>query len=274
MQPGVDPAVAAAIAALTDAALQFNIAFVRRDGRGGGGAAGSGTLVELDGRRGVLTAWHVLEPLTLEADVSLTGGVGDSKFGGVRLKFHPELRLKIAHRPGGSGPDLGFLGLPDDVAGSLTRASFFNLGRASRAAQILGSPPISPLDSCFVTGIVEEFTRDVPAERGLRELKEFRIACFSGHAHQEAAVAGFDYLRFEPNDDGSGSLPFSYGGCSGGGLWRLTPSTLQPVFSGIAFWQSDVMAGKRDLRCHGRISIHQRAVEAIRTAVKMNAGWG
>lgn len=67
-------------------------------------------------------------------------------------------------------------------------------------------------------------------------------------------------------------LPKNFGGISGGGLWQIllkdsSVDKFEPtcyILSGLAFYQSELKANKRLIRCHGRQSIYKNVYEFIK----------
>ena len=82
-----------------------------------------------------------------------------------------------------------------------------------------------------------------------------------------------DYYDFEVITEREG-MPKSFGGFSGGGLWRVlvyhSPLTDKIDWAqrlkGVIFWQSPLVEGKRMIRCHGPKSILSLAQKAISTS--------
>jgi hypothetical protein len=241
---------------------------LRREGSVERGLAiGSGTLVSVDGVRGVLTAAHVLAELPDAAPV----GVVRFKDGAKNLqRQHVDMRFakKVAiMAPGTIGPsdaDIGFLRLPLDVAGSLEATSVFhNLTRRSVEAVIEGVAQRPYVDA--IIGVVAE-------QSTYEEVNLIVVAAsmWIGNIVEEREVRGFDLLEFQIASDGSVKPPSSYGGVSGGGLWRLgltdnfaASRSVTPV--GVLFHQSEPAAdGERLLSCQGPHSVYVRLVEEVR----------
>jgi hypothetical protein len=71
-----------------------------------------------------------------------------------------------------------------------------------------------------------------------------------------------DYYDFELDAHGPG-IPTSYGGFSGGGLWRLlvcsSPLTGKVDWAyrlkGVMFWEFEPVNNRRVIRCHGQETI-------------------
>lgn len=67
-------------------------------------------------------------------------------------------------------------------------------------------------------------------------------------------------------------LPISFGGISGGGVWQVPLlktkegeiQAKEPIFSGVAFYQTAIVDKKRTIRCHGRRSVYESVYKALR----------
>src|SRR6185369_16955562 len=114
---------------IADYAIEF-VRFSRLpDDTETGAVAGSGTLVEVDGKRGILTAWHVLEKFPERGKIGLIVPTRSPQLSRWTVEVDRLIRLQIAY--GGVdafGPDLGFLALPRVETADLgARKSFLNL---------------------------------------------------------------------------------------------------------------------------------------------------
>ena len=85
---------------------------------------------------------------------------------------------------------------------------------------------------------------------------------------------GFDLIDFEFTHGPGTNTPVSFGGVSGGGLWRVFPSgdddgrysSIEPVeLRGVVFYQTDETNGRGGIiSCHGPQGIYGRLVDDIR----------
>lgn len=264
---------------MADQVLAFSVGIVSRDPSGNGHVAGSGTLVRVGQHRGMLTAAHVLAPLSGQRDLALVVGLRDGGFEHRELQFDACYPLTIAYGgPSSSGPDLAFLLFPPDFAASLEGvAAFYNLGIDPRRTQMVfgrfAYPPHTyPAAHWFLlNGCADEFTRNSAPQHGAERVKEFATTSFMGRVRVEPIDGPFDYWRFLPSYAGPVLFPpTSFGGCSGGGLWEVSllrdglSLALGPLLRGVAFWESDEVDDRRWIRCHGPRSLYWRALDAIR----------
>jgi hypothetical protein len=215
--------------------------------------AGTGTLVAYQRAHYILTAAHVWHKVLEAAD----------KVGITLRETHDHTCLFdrqtiVASGPAKMsswtewGPDLIFLRIPDvRVAEIEAFRVFYPLGAEEKtvpgaeyteARLLLGTPG--------ALGIYRQNHASV-------QLTPFWVSRPIRHEHE-----GFDYLdvyaRLPPP-----STVETFGGVSGGGLWRVkiynNPETGEldsiAVLDGVAFYEFEVYGGAGTIRCHGRKSI-------------------
>ena len=225
--------------------------------------SGSGTLVDLDGTLCIVTADHVIDHVRHRDRVGLlTDWRGESR----RCVFD-KIHLHYVRLPRGAsedlGPDLGAMLLPSTGEGLATLQSqkvFYNLGK--RIERFASSYPALSAGVWFPCGVLGEDSRRLPPERGFSNVTGHWGMIGLAPAPVESRRDGFDYLDLRGHLGVDLDMPDSFGGASGGGLWqgliekrvdgRLNLREL--IFSGVIFYQSDVLDGARTLRSHGRAS--------------------
>lgn len=269
--PYIDPLLETISADIAD----FTIGFIRlrnRDGAEDADAAESGTLVTVGALHGILTAAHVLTKLPEHGKVGI---VRFPRAGSAPQKFaidmsHTERLLVGCNVSKADGPDLGFLRLsPNDVAILNATNVFFNLDRRREAA-LLDQAESSHFDG--VAGVIDEWTTELSPERGFGRIKSFRALFGVGLVIKKRESEGFDLLDFEVTYEEGSRSPYSFGGMSGGALWRVYATkngegalsiTDKKVF-GIAFYQSEIVDRKRIITCHGPMSVYRSLIDEIR----------
>jgi hypothetical protein len=155
------------------------------------------------------------------------------------------------------GPDLLFLRIPTEYVGRIEAVkSFYSLDR-DRPQVKLG------VEVLFLMGAPGEFGKYTPQHAELN-INGFQFdANALPHRHGE-----FDYLDSKEDTKFPG-VPKSFGGVSGGGLWRVQifdspdPGKLdwKWFLQGVAFWQIPQPDEHMTVRCHGP--------ESIQTAMKL-----
>ena len=233
---------------------------------------GSGTLVSIGEATAILTADHVLAKLPNPIRVFFPTRFDDSP----RSTPGPPKTIKYSEKrtigrgtDEAEGPDLGLLIIHKcDIPFAKTFYSITKHG--SRA---LTEPWSNDNGGWALVGAPAEWTRcDAPDAR-FATVKEQRVLIGATDVKREFEKDGFDYLDIATNYNDSGyGGPTRFGGCSGGGLWRvdLNQTTSgeinvcdDPILSGVAFYQSPPCDGM--IRCHGRKSIYQRVIQAFHT---------
>lgn len=251
----------------------FCIGFVKltaRDGVEDGQCGGSGTLVDVNGQKCILTAAHVIEDLRAHK-----GNVGIVRFLPNPRRLQT-LRLNMDHiriesvgkAPfGPRGPDIARLILPYDTAAEFAATnSFYNLSSRSGA-----EVPIGPFFEC-IAGVVHERTRDVgqPMIKNAK-CKMFEASFEPGTTEPLDANCDYDLLRFKPQVDTGYTPPESYEGVSGAALWRVycdldehkeLTAIRERWLHGVAFYQSPEIQGARTISCHGRASVFRLVANA------------
>jgi len=236
---------------------------------------GSGTLVQIDDTYGILSAWHVLNPLRNADEIGLVLPTRREPFTHrLSLKREAVLFLKIANcRVQSRGPDLGLLILaPVDIGTLKARKSFYNLPRHREV--VVDSPPTLHQGIWFLCGFVGELTSEGVPDRGYDVVMGFGGACGEVGARKEYRKGKFDYLELEVRYGGTDEPPQNLKGFSGGGVWQVlfTQTHQEAVevkdlfLSGVAFYQSALAHGHRIVKCHSRRSIYLEAVQALRDA--------
>lgn len=96
--------------------------------------------------------------------------------------------------------------------------SFYNLLKhRSDASQ----PAPSEHSTDAVVGMIDERTKDLPAERRGERRKGFEALFSNGTVSAEREVSGYDLFDFAPTDYPDFKLPADYQGTSGGAVWRI-----------------------------------------------------
>lgn len=232
---------------------------------------GSGTFVKAGTRYAILTADHVVQNLPAKGAVGLILCLrreGHTHRFTVEAELVERVTLGSASHSA-TGPDLALLVLPPPIVHDLKAyVSFCDL--AHHQTRMIPSPPLINEGGWILWGIVEEWVTERPGEYGFRRIKEFRSLCGGSGILGEDACAGFDYLHFRVKCGGAFADPTSYAGMSGGGLWQVfarpldgTFQLFDPLFSGVAFYQTDIENDHRTIVCHGRKSVYEHALSAL-----------
>ena len=175
---------------------------------------GSGTLVQLDGQEFILTAQHVIALLgkccrfafVLDEEAhSRTHASRVFVFHEIGIPTCPEM-----------GPDIGLIRIPDNLRGYLhQKKSFYNL--ANKEDLLDHAALLARSDLWVISGAVDELTvLDVSRN-------EYSIGhqCYGAGMPAFSEESGYDYFELTAQYNTDTVTPTSFGGVSGGGLWRL-----------------------------------------------------
>lgn len=269
---------------LVDAYVARHTVGFAHDTPDGSVAGGSGVLVRIGKIGGILTCAHVISDILAHADRSPSGNVGIVANGpsGARLQaikmrlseFKGLARIVLRGRTGTEkdlelGPDLGFIQLPESTMASLEAiGSALNL-RGQKASHRQPAPPQATEALTLAVGNwaeLVEVTEDAPNHL----VVSFATAIVSGDACADEAHDGYDRFRFSPHP--VPSLPRSYEGLSGGGVWVLglghdtdgAVSVVDRRLVGIAYYQTAAdELGHRQIMLHGPSSIYDHLLPKL-----------
>lgn len=231
--------------------------------------AGSGTLTEIGGVRGILTADHVIESLPTTGDI---GFILHRDTIPRNFSVNAESIQKIRIARGAqdeSGPDLGFVILPIHVLDQFAATkSFYNISSRKHLASGSKYPNIGFWSFC---GYIDEFTKTDPPQRGYDIVKQFqgRLSLVSIKNNPKGTRPENIYIAIDYSIDEG--MPNSFGGLSGGGLWQIVIAETQNQeltikelnLLGVVFYESGIIDRKRHLICNGHKDIYINAVDIV-----------
>lgn len=233
-------------------------------------AAGSGTLVVIGKVFGILTAAHVVQNLPDHGELALLrfpGKPGQIQKHTIDLSLSEKLVIASGSN-GPTGPDLGFLRLPlVNVQNLQSTNSFLNLGIRSNV-ELPAHEGRAHVDA--VMGVVSEWTEELPPNRPSTRIKGFQLLYCGGTVTSKYQKDDFDLCTFRPEFEAGIEPPSSYGGVSGGGLWRTyfvpdgSNCVLENRLVGIAFYEFRNTIGAFNINCHGPRSIYVHAIGKIK----------
>lgn len=230
---------------------------------------GSGTFARINGRPGILTAHHVWEAIYRERDrypeVHLLVARDDHRY--TVPVHHLVVHLRLARDSEAWGPDLQFIEVPALVASRIAVAkSFVEISaRAEKWKKIAHQAA----GFAFVAGFAAVETIASPSGN----VNEPNVLLRGGYVtgvDRLVKNGKFDYLETTVDYEFAKDLPETFGGVSGGGLWRfslrqgdrcndMTTATLSSDFAlaGVAFYEERSSDSKMTLRYHGPDSIYE-----------------
>lgn len=246
----------------------FAVGFVQKMGDAGSKVLGSGVLVSIEGRRGILTAGHVAAKYERLTEIGLVRFVTT---GNQRRMLKLEDTRTIIVQSSNSFEeskevfDLAFTQLPPDIASAIQAQQIF-LNVERNREKFEAPPPAEGKHVDVMLGLVAEFS-DQPFVSGTEVVSPMRAIMHPCHVCEQTngllTVEALDYNLHE--------LPKKFGGMSGGGLWRVyfteneTDSQIvTTVLCGIATWQID----DRKIACQGWDRIDQGLIPVIREKLR------
>lgn len=231
---------------------------------------GSGTFVSVGQAYGILTAQHVVELL----DDPFMLGISAAREGqeDAMSVSRDKMRIfEVAKRESDEfGPDLAFILLSDweDVSTIKASRSFYPMEHGQK--ELSDNQP--PLDAgiWFVCGAAGEHFVEEESKTGFLKILSFKQTCFPVIPNKQFERGKFDYIDLELNT--KDTLPTSFGGVSGGGVWQVTIERLNNsryisrryLLSGVAYFEQSPSNETRFLRCHGSKSIYSPLMQVIK----------
>ena len=214
--------------------------------------AGSGTLFSAGGVSYILTAAHVWEKIIKPAakmGITLTDRIDH--------QFLIDVKAIAAFGPANPvnwnewGPDLVFLRIPPEHLGSINAYKVFY----SPLIDAKSPPAVNHLETWVIMGAPEELGTFTQTHADIK-INGLFLGDPAYREHED-----FDYIDFSVDTSGADS-PKSFGGVSGGGLWKvfIYSSPAGKIewgrsLEGVAFWQTSLNNAYRTIRSHGPKSI-------------------
>lgn len=236
---------------------------------------GSGTLISWNGKFGVLTAEHVTNhPSSAERTIRFS--VSSRQHMNLTVAPHAHnLKFEVRYLANITlgkrcsdeyGPDISVIVLPESPQLSAIRArkSFWQLAVRTREKLDMA------LENRGATAIAGHAEEEQVVTVGPRPYTASRaVPGFSGRTTQINYFErnGIDYVEVVTDKGPGTDTPNSFGGVSGGGLWRVQLRRLEengqivirpaPYLLGVIFRQSAEQNGCRTLRAHGPKTIYE-----------------
>ena len=242
---------------------------------GGSRVLGSGVLVSIEGRRGLLTCGHVADKYGDLTDIGLAQFIaGTTQRRTVPISDAQKLILGTNEKKIWTDTDfdLAFTYFWPEVAGSVgAKSSFLNIERNRERIEGGQSTEDKVVDIMF--GLVEEYS-ETPVKQDGQIISPMRAVIYRGSMESEEG----GLIRFQTADDNPEVLPKSFGGLSGSGLWRVHLAEQDGKVSisevrlwGIASYQVDKENNSGQVRGQGWDRIDQGLVVTVREKLPI---WG
>jgi hypothetical protein len=228
--------------AIRDQLANFAAGLVQRVEGAGSKVLGSGVLVSIEGRRGILTCGHVAEQYDKLHEIGLVRFIaGTQQRRIVNIADAHHIIVHSSDKWTEKDLDLAFTYLNPGVADSIAAQSVFLNVEKNRGRIEGGEPTIGHcVDVMF--GLVDEYSGVPVIERG-KFVSPMHAVIYRGKMHSDENAL----LRFQTTDDDPAKLPKDFGGLSGSGLWRIhfvdhgagRFDIIEKRLWGIASWQID-----------------------------------
>lgn len=222
---------------------------------------GSGVLVSIEGRRGILTCGHVAEAYETLPEIGLIRFLAGTPQRPQRRKFKLDETLTVIMQSSDTFDerkevlDLAFTQLAPDDASSIASQGGVFLNIEKNRAKMEAAAPTEGKHIDTILGLIAEFSQQ-PFVQGKEFISPMRGVLHTGHV----CVQENGLLTVETMDYNLHELPKRFGGMSGGGLWRVyfvedekEPRIIATMLCGIASWQID----HRKIACQGWDRIDQ-----------------
>jgi hypothetical protein len=230
---------------------------------------GTGTLVSIDGVKGILTAAHVVDAVSREEVGIVRIGLGPQQLQHFKLdlKLAAPYILSTGHEdpetPEDRAPDIGFLKLPLPHASTLAAShSFYNLD-ISRPDDLMAHdlPDLGVGEIAF--GVVAQWTQDLSQLGTDTRRKGVNTLICDGTTSNWRYAKGYDIADFTLSQSRPGRALTDYGGMSGGPIWRFATNSsntdFEKALAGVIYWQADKDTSRHRICYHGPESIRKLA---------------
>jgi hypothetical protein len=187
-----------------------------------GVAKGSGTLVQMCNRTGILTCAHAADTLRTGQEFGLGLQTPNSSYWHLPKIPVSQVRKFVigSGNESRSGPDIAFIELPEEIASSIkARASVLNLDHERYSAA--GYQVQNQMGYNVIVGSVEKLNSRVKLNEQSDELHNHTIIIAGTASNYSSTNGTYDVIEFVTDLTNSPKNVSSFGGVSGGGLWTV-----------------------------------------------------
>jgi hypothetical protein len=253
--------------AVCDQLASFTVGLVRQVEGAGSRVLGSGVLVSIEGRRGILTCGHVAQQYEKLQEIGLARFIdGTQQRRIVDIADAHHIIMRSSDKWTEKDLDLAFTYLNPEVADSIAAQSIF-LNIENNRDRIEGGQPTDGYCIDAMLGLVAEYSGTPFIEEG-KFISPMRAVIYRGKMHSEENAL----LRFQTIDDDPEKLPRDFGGLSGSGLWRIhfvdhgagKFDIIEKRLWGVASWQIDKQNNSGAVAGQGWDRIDQALIPCVR----------
>jgi hypothetical protein len=235
---------------------QYAVGFVRSSPQIGNETCayhcGSGTLVNVGGVHGILTAGHVLNEIKRDGHFVMLSATGPGQHAHAhKVEIEPgSIIMNWSGEASRLGPDIGFIRLPNKMRDwARENLAFYNYARRYQL-YVDGKKP-EPTEGYYVFGSLKEGSEIALQEDGFNGLKT-NFGFFTGElVVDDLALHEAGSFIFLPGE--SASNPESFEGLSGSGLWAVNAleGPMGHILIGVVYFQYEpISKGVRPLVFH------------------------
>ena len=202
--------------AIRDQLANFAVGLVERVEGAGSKVLGSGVLMSIEGRRGILTCGHVAKQYDKLCEIGLArliAGTQQRRIVNIADAHHIIVHSSDKWTEGDL--DLAFTYLNPEVADSIAAQSVF-LNIEKNRGRIEGQKLTDGYSVDVMFGLIAQYSGEPAIEEG-KLVSPIRAVIYRRKMHNDKNA----FLRFQTIDDEPEKLPKDFGGPSGSGLWRI-----------------------------------------------------
>src|SRR5271154_2629914 len=253
--------------AIRDQLANFAVGLVERVEGAGSKVLGSGVLMSIEGRRGILTCGHVAKQYDKLCEIGLArliAGTQQRRIVNIADAHHIIVHSSDKWTEGDL--DLAFTYLNPEVADSIDAQSVF-LNVEKNRGRIEGQQPTNGYCVDVMFGLVAQYSGEPIIEEG-KFVSPVRAVIYRGKMHSDKDAL----LRFQTIDDDPEKLPKDFGGLSRSGLWRIhfldrgagKFDIIEKRLWGITSWQIDKQNNRGAVAGQGWDRIDQALIPCVR----------
>ena len=221
---------------------QYAVVFLRTSPRIGNDSGayhcGSGSLVNVGGVHGILTAGHVLRDIAADDSFRMISSVGPGRFADNRL-IPIEPNSIISNWSGEAtptGPDIGFVRLPNDIRDwAIANRAFYNYGHRYQLYKAGRRP--SQTHAFYVLGAYGEGSKVELQDDGFSHITTNFSMLLGDIDTSDKSLEAAGSIIFYPNS--TAGHPSTFKGLSGSGVWAVNKNddALGHILIGVAYYE-------------------------------------
>lgn len=239
---------------------------------------GSGTFIRCGEMHGILTAHHVPHNAKDHSKKFDCSPGSKQSLGIIVADFAHRFEIKMQYlevldvgvpESEESGPDISVVILPNTNLGEIkARKAFYDIAfkRDLKLAKAITDEGL-----WVVCGVPAEFQKEEFTSSGFDKVIVLPGICGCTGVEKRFERGSFDYVDVGVKYTSTNNQPHSFGGCSGGGLWKtqLTEKADakiicgEPVLAGVLFYQSPTENNFKHIRAHGGKTVYDRVFKVL-----------